>query len=125
MKSEADEITDPTEIANKLNSHFVQKRVALAKKLPNPTQSIFKTMPLRSSDEVCHCSFESHEVFDCINNINVNKASGSDNTPPKIIKWLGSVISSDVTKIFNKYINAGTYPSFFQNCKSECTLQGR
>ena len=119
-----DEITDPKLIANKLNLHFVEKRMKLANELPKAKQSIFKTMGLRSDIEIPHVVLKSSEVTDNINNIDENKASGYDKIPPKIIKWLCSLISPVLTIIFQNFFEIGKYPKIFKTAKVSALSKG-
>ena len=117
-----EEITNPKLIADKLNSHFVQKRINLANELPKSEQSIFKTMGPRNEHSISYNECKNHEVLDCIKNANINKAMKG--IPPKIIKWLADDIAPVLTKIFNKFFDSGIYPKIFKIAKVTALSKG-
>ena len=85
-KENGDIISDPKAVANKLNSHFVNKRINLASKLPPPKISILKNMGPRVSNTMPSTSTCSTEVAKFINELQTNKAY--EGPSPKVIKWL-------------------------------------
>ena len=119
------ETTNAKQIANKLNKHFVQKRNVLASELTSSTNSIFDTMGSRVINELLDCIFEVKEVRQCIENLNINKASGFDNIPPnKIIKWLAFDIAPILTIILNKFFKLGKYPDVFKTARVSALFKG-
>ena len=50
------------------------------------------------------------EINTEINKIKINKSSGPDNIPPKLIKYTSNTISPILTMIFNKCFEEGIYP---------------
>ena len=118
------ETTNAKQIANKLNKHFVQKRNVLASELTSSTNSIFDTMGPRVINELLDCIFEVKEVRQCIENLNINKASGFDNIPPKIIKWLAFDIAPILTIILNKFFKLGKYPDVFKTARVSALFKG-
>ena len=78
---------EPKVIVNKLNTHFVQKGIKLAASLPPSNKSILENMMPRVAESISNIKFDTKEVVECINDLNINKAAGHDNIQSKIIKW--------------------------------------
>ena len=105
-------LSDPKAVANKLNSHFVGKRMKLAQKIPPSQTSIFKTMGPRLSSTITHERICDDEVSKFIKELKTNKAY--EGLSPKVIKWLEEALTPILTKLFNKFLDIGKYPS---SCK--------
>ena len=101
-------ISDPKTVANKLNSHFVNKRINLASKLPPSQISIFKSMGSRVSNTIQSTSTSTDEVAKFIKELQTNKAY--EGLSPKAIKWLEEELTPILTKLFNKFLDDGKYP---------------
>ena len=88
--------TDPKLVANMLNSHFTQKRLNLASKLPNSQSSIFDCMGPRLERVISANQLEDNEIMSCILDLNVNKES-------KLLKWLAVKLTPVLKMIFNRF----------------------
>ena len=44
------------------------------------------------------------------NEADINKATGLDEIPAKLLKWAAALFASMLTKLFNKCIEEGVYP---------------
>ena len=105
-------ISNPQKIANKLNSHFVQKRMELASELPKTETSIYSNMGPRCVNEISFSGFQQNDVRDCFNELNVKKAFVK--ISPKILKWLTNPLVPILTKVFNRYMEIGKYPNLLK-----------
>ena len=119
-------ITDQSEIANKLNEHFVNKAHILASKLPNSDISVLDSMKPRNENSITSWDyFLVQEILDIIkNDICINKSSGFDNVHAVLIKWSAEVIAPILVKIFNRCCELGEYPSCLKTAKVTALHKG-
>ena len=106
--------TDPRIVANIMNSHFTQKRLNLASKLPNSQSSIYECMGPRLENEMQSNDISDNETLKVIHELKTNKTA---DISPKLIKWLDFILAPILTKIFNRYLNVGKYPDIFKLAK--------
>ena len=107
-------ISDPKVVADKLNTHFVTKRLNLAEKLPPSNLPFDKYMGPRMSNCIPLTDITVEEITKIIDKLRANKASGHDRISPKIVKWLGEALAPILAIIFNNFFKAGKYP---KSCK--------
>jgi len=106
---------NPQVNANKLNTHFVEKRMKFAKEIPQSNLPFNKYMGPRKANSIPTTKITKNEIIDIIDSLKTNKASGHDKISPKIIKWLRDPLAILLEKIYNKfYMEEGKYP---QSCK--------
>ena len=56
------------------------------------------------------CHFTEESVFRELKHISINKATGFDNLPPKIIKLCSAELCSSITKLLNNCVNKSCFP---------------
>ena len=105
-------ITDAKTVANKLNTHFVNKRMNLASKLPPPKISVLKSMGPRVSNTIPSTNTCVDEVSKLIKELQTNKAF--EGLSPKVIIWLEEELTPILTKLFNRFLDTGKYPTCFK-----------
>ena len=105
--------TDDYDNANLLNDHFAnQSRLDVGDRdipeilTPNP--------PIPTLDKI---NITETEVLKLLNSLSVNKSCGLDNLPPKILKLTAILIVSSLTKLFNKSLSQGIFPSKWKEAK--------
>ena len=54
------------------------------------------------------------EIYDIIKSIDIKKATGVDNIPPKVVKIAANAIKKPLTEIINIYINKNTFPDLMK-----------
>ena len=106
--------TDPKVVANILSSHFTQKRLDLASKIPNTQSSIYDCMGPRLDKAISSHCIQEDETLKFIRELKINKSA---DISPKLIRWLDTVLAPILTKIFNKYLEIGKYPDIFKLAK--------
>ena len=95
--------------ANLLNDYFAsQSKDTLREHVPfcSPDNDIPVLRELTITEE---------EVFNQLKALNVNKASGPDGIPNKIIKMVAIFLKEPLTKLFNKSLADGKYPSSWKH----------
>ena len=98
------------EIANVMNKQFTEMGSKLAEKL-DTTEKLFsdylKNPNPKSFFIQAACEPETEKY---INEADINKATGLDEIPAKLLKWAAALFASMLTKLFNKCIEEGVYP---------------
>ena len=99
-------VTDNTQKANILNDFFVSQTQLHtdALSLPEETPNI-RQIPFLEDIKVTEV-----EVLKLLNNLDVNKSTGSDNLPTKIIKLTAIIILEPLCRLFNKSLRMGLFP---------------
>ena len=122
LKDDDDAIqTDPKVVANILNSHFTQKRLNLASKLPSSQSSIYDCMGPRSENAILTNDIVDDETLKFIRELKINKSA---DISPKLIRWLDVTLAPILTRIFNRYLNLGKYPDIFKLAKVTPLVKG-
>ena len=104
-----------------LNSHFTQKRLSLASKLPNSQSSIYDSMGPRSENAISSNDIVDDETLKFIRELKINKSA---DISPKLIKWLDVTLAPILTRIFNRYLKLGKYPDIFKLAKVTSLSKG-
>ena len=102
--------SNPQVVANKLNSHFVNKRLKLASELPTPQISIYKNMGPRIMNTISSSGTTPAEVLKYIKELQANKAP-YDKLTPKIVKWLENELAPVLTRLGNRFLTLGNIQS--------------
>jgi len=97
-------------IANILNRHFTSVGEKLASKLENSKTKFESYLNDKCQNNIFLHEIEMHEILDEIQGINIKKAMGYDDIPPKIIKWCPEIFAPILRIVFNKCLEKGTYP---------------
>ena len=105
--------TDPTNISEQLNKHFVSIGPKLAECIPKIP---LRLEPYTSSNFVFKPIDEKY-VINLINKLPLNKASGLDNIPAKIIKISAPLIANSLAEIFNASLREGLFPDAWKFAK--------
>ena len=100
-------ITDDLEKADIFNRHFsAQTRLDVQDKqiprLASPDPPIAPLAEVQVTEQ---------EVLNVLNSLNINKSSGPDKIPAKLIKMCALLISGPLSKLFNKSLSAGKFPT--------------
>ena len=118
LKDENNDLqTDPKKVANMLNSHFVQKRVNLASKLPKPHTSIYDSMGPRLEKTISSTPINDTEILNCINDLKAKNEA-------KILKWLAKKLVPILKIIFNRFMEVGKYPNICKLGKVTSLFKG-
>ena len=103
-------ITEASEITDAFNFHFtnVGKNLAndISKSNVNPIQYIKRPNCVFSFQEI-HID----KVRQFLKHINVAKSTGLDNLPGKLLQIAADILAPSLTKLFNKSLSTGIYPS--------------
>ncbi|CAB4026008.1 dynactin subunit 2-like, partial [Paramuricea clavata] len=66
---------------------------------------------LDSHTSLTNITLSENEVLNCLQNINVSKASGPDGIPGRLLKAIATEITPSLTKVFNLSLCSGKVPS--------------
>ena len=100
--------SNPQDIANELNNHFVTIGPQLSAKLnSNDTPSFVHTDP-ETSFSLHHVTFE--EVSEQIGKTSPSKSCGVDGITARLLKASGDAIVPPLVYIFNRSIDTGSFP---------------
>ena len=110
-------VTDDLDKATMFNNHFVaQTRLDI-----NDAQiAQLQTYMTRGDGPVPtlhHIEIHPGEVLKVLNSMDVNKSCGSDQLPTKILKLTALLIYEPLTRLFNKSLASGEYPSLWKHAK--------
>ena len=98
--------TDPIEISNILNTHFSKIGPSLASEIKD-TSSNF-TDYITPAEHIFNLAKVScHEVFNLIQKIPSNKASGLDNISARLLKEASPIVTRSLAFIINQSITTG------------------
>jgi len=109
-----DTITNTTEIANVLNSHFVSISNIIEKEnnLHNHFSSLKECLDKKLEGNYFDIKpITVHEVKHLLNKLNTNKSTGLDGIGPKILKLCWDNIVIPITYLINKSLTEGVFPS--------------
>ena len=96
--------------ANMLNNHF--SNCFNTSLPPGPYESAEHLHLLEGSQEHLLCTED--DVLDLLQNIDVSKASGQDQISGRMLKDTATSIVTPVTKLFNKSISTGCFPTMWK-----------
>ena len=103
-------LTTPSEISAAFNSHFISVGETLAADIP---VSVFQPeYYLEQTDTTFSLKVPSiSKVQKLLSTINSKKAAGLDKIPCKLLKLAAEIIAPSLTKIFEKSIHTGIFPT--------------
>ena len=101
--------TDDKDKATLLNEHFAKQSRLEVNDEYNPRTDNARTVPSLNS-----IITTPREVLKILNSLDSNKSCGPDELPPKIIKLVALLIYEPLTKLFNKCLESGKYPSIWK-----------
>ena len=113
---EGSALTNPADISEAFNSHFTTIGEKLANEIPSstvdPISYISPTNSVFTVEEI-----DVSTVDHLLRKINVNKATGLDGIPGKLLKMAASILSPSLTQIFNKSLFKDIYPNDWKMAK--------
>ena len=111
---------DPAEIADTFNDFFVN----IASKIKEPVNQTnhdklkeFCENKIPEGTRFEIPSIEMSKVRKYLSNIDVTKATGSDNIGPRLLKLAAPYIASEITYICNKSISSSSFPNKWKEAK--------
>ena len=113
-------LTDPTEIANAFNTHFVNIGKTLASEIVNNIPDNADYTQYLNTPSVETCKFEcvaQEDIMRAIDNLENKNSSGHDGISNKILKYIKYEISNSLTLIINQMMTTGIFPDAFKKSK--------
>ena len=94
--------TNPGKIANMFNNYFASVF----------TSDIQSDEPRLSTSDplITELTLSEHEVESALKTLDINKATGPDGIPAKLLKETASTIAPSLCKLFNKSLHLGAVP---------------
>ena len=114
------QIEDPTEIANIFNDFFVNVASRIKEPVTGSNHDKLKEFcqsKLPENAKFSISTIDKHKVLKYLSNIDVSKATGTDNIGPRLIKLAAPYIADDITFICNHSINNSTFPNKWKEAK--------
>ena len=116
------ELTDPTEITNAFNTHFVNIGKTLASEIVNnnPDNADYTQYLNNPSVETCKFEYVAQEdIMRAIDYLeNKIKSSGHDGISNKILNYIKYELSNSLTLIINQMLTTGIFPDAFKKIKN-------
>ena len=107
-----DTLTDDYQKATLLNDYFAsQSTVDITDAHTLPLQPTTNTTPVPTLSEI---TTSEREVLQLLNSLDSNKSTGPDEIPVKLLKLSALLIAEPLSKLFNKSLTLGIYPSAFK-----------
>ena len=103
-------LTDDFDKATLLNDHFVAQSTLNIPDTKQPPQCTVNR-PVPTLDNI---STTETEVLKILNSLDVNKSTGPDGLPVKILKLTALIIANPLSRLFNKSLTSGIFPSVFK-----------
>ena len=108
--------TDPIEISNILNTHFSKIGPSLASEIKD-TSSNFTDYVTPAEHIFNLAKVSCQEVFNLIQKIPSNKASGLDNISARLLKEASPIVTLRLTFIINLSIDTGIFPNAWKRAR--------
>ena len=102
-------ISDPCEVANKLNEYFSSIAEKLQANIYNDDTYFHQYLNNRNERNFFITPINPIEIADIINNININKASGPTSIPNKILHLIKHIIATPLSNLINTSFEKGLY----------------
>jgi len=113
LKINNQNISDPSEIAEQFNDHFINIGIEMAKKIVNLTTTS-DSMPRNHINSIFIPPINHNNLISIINKLKINSSPGKDGITPKVIKLTHIHIIHALQHIINLIISTGTVPSCFK-----------
>ena len=110
--------TEPIEISNILNTHFSRIGPSLASEIKDTSSN--STDYITPAEKICklaEVSYACQEVFNLIQKIPSNKASGLDNISARLLKEASPIVTRCLTFIINLSIITGIFPNAWKRAR--------
>ena len=103
-------VTDDYDKAILLNNHFASQSL-----ITTPNHSLQSSQSSSSAPTINAFTITVQETLNALNKLDTNKSCGPDLLPSKIIKFVAIIIAEPLTKLFNKSLQLGIYPTSWKN----------
>ena len=104
-------VNDDFEKASLLNKHFARQSTL---DLPQPRQPIPNNQNPSPVPSIENITTSENEVLRILNALNVNKSTGPDGIPVKLLKLTALLISGPLARLFNMSLASGKFPEVFK-----------
>ena len=104
-------LTDDHDKATILNDPFASQSTVQISDAHQAHLNTIHTDPVPALENISTNEFE---VVKILNSLNINKSTGPDNLPVKVLKLTAVLIAEPLSKLFNKSLTSGIYPKAFK-----------
>ena len=113
-------IEDPTEIANAFNNFFVNVASRIKEPVTNSNHDKLKDfcrdrLPENTKFNIPNIGKQTIVAY--LSHLDVSKATGTDNTGPRLLKLTAPHIADDIAFICNHSISNSTFPNKWKTAK--------
>ena len=117
-------VTDNGDISEVMNQYFCEIGSKLKSKIPSKGNDYIKYIPLAVVNSFFLTPLCEEDVTREIKNMNPRKATGHDGISIKILQLCPDMFASNLTKIYNKSLETGEYPSALKVAKVTALFKG-
>ena len=117
LKTKAKTATDPQEISELFNTHFSDIGPSLASNLPDCQNTFIEYVRPTNQASFKLKNVSNEAVLKLLMNLDVNKATGLDHIPGKLLKEAGPIIANSLSLIFNRSIDTAIFPDEWKLAK--------
>ena len=117
IRTEDSDCTDPKNIANFLNDHFATVGPKLAAKIPNITHQNSSSDDLDESGKFKFQRVSEEYILKQLKSLSDGKATGTDETPAKLLKLACHSIVVPITHIINLSISTNVFPDKWKSAR--------
>ena len=110
LETEGKLITCQKQVADNFNTFYTNVALNLVNKMQSSTKHFSDYLPNASTNSLFLTPVTQAEVEDQISSLNESKAPGSYGLPVKIVKMSKTVISAQLSNIFNQSFQFGIFP---------------
>ena len=115
LQNEDNEIlTDNTQKADLMNNYFVLQTKTDTAGLALPETNDIDQNYDEAPPGLEQIKITENQVLNILNTLDVNKSTGPDKLPTKILKMIAILIVKPLTSLFNKSISSGTFPQMWK-----------
>lgn len=108
--------TNPIEIAELFNEHFTEIGPNLAAELPASVKH-FEEYIIPSTNEFSLSQISLTTIESLLQNVKIDKATGLDKIPCRLVKEAAPVIAESLCFIFNRSISLGVFPTDWKTAR--------
>ena len=108
---------NPQDIANILNTHFIEIGPKLASSQSQPTKPFNEYFKHRVNSIFKLCPIDRNDVLRLLCNLSTNKATGLDGISCQLLKEAAPVIADSLCHLFNNSINTRIFPEEWKLAK--------
>ena len=117
IRNDGKYINDPITITNTFNNFFTSIAEIVQSKINFSSKSFRSFLSTKNNNSFIITATDKEEICKIISSININKSSGPNSIPTKILQRVQDQISKHFTTICNLYFFTGIFPTILKTAK--------